>query len=218
MAESVAQQSRISVLIVDDHPLLIEGLARTLRERPEFDVAGSCATVEEALAQLATRSIDVVLLDLELEGPSGLEAIRAAQYHGYGARIVVFSAHSEPRLVHDALSAGARGYLEKTVETSDLCNAIARVMRGETVLGPRVQGTLAEELRTRAGRTGDALSPRQREILRLAAAGHNGPAIARRLHISHGTVKRHLSAVYGKLGVSDRTAAVATALREDLLE
>jgi two-component system nitrate/nitrite response regulator NarL len=131
---------------------------------------------------------------------------------------VFLSAHIESELVYRAIALGAAAYLSKEADRAAIFDAVAAVARGETVLSPEIQGGLAAQIQLRETERRPVLSPREQQVLRLIADGGSAPAIARELHLSPSTVKSHLQTLYEKLGVSDRAAAVAAAMRAGLLE
>jgi DNA-binding NarL/FixJ family response regulator len=180
------------VVIVDDHPVVREGLVAALN----VDVAGAFATAEEALK--AGRDADVVVLDLELPGMPGLEAIAR-----FPAPVLVLTAYATDEDIDRALAAGAKGYLLKGAPLDDIERAIAAVARGETVLDPRIT--------SRALQRRQRLTPREREVLRLVAAGKSNKEIGTALRISERTAKFHVTAIMGKLGAENRAQAVAVA-------
>jgi two-component system nitrate/nitrite response regulator NarL len=153
-----------------------------------------------------------------MPGLDGLEVVKAAARGGLGSRVIFLSAYLDSATVYEAVEAGARGYLSKDSDADVICDAIVKVARGETVMGLETQRAIAEEIRMRAPAEPSPLSRREREILRLTAEGESATDIASRLFLSPATVKTHLQRIYQKLGVSDRAAAVAEAMRRGLLE
>jgi two-component system, NarL family, nitrate/nitrite response regulator NarL len=132
--------------------------------------------------------------------------------------VVMIAADPDPELVYTAIARGAAGYLTKDADARELCDAIAAVARGSTVIAPQLQSGIAGEIRLRAVHDRPFLSDREREVLELVAEGLTAPQIGRRIHLSTATVKTHLSHVYEKLGVAERAAAVAAAMRRGLVE
>ena len=207
------------MLVADDHPLYREGLVREIAARPELEVVGTAADGREALAEVKRLEPDVAVLDVrmpELEGPRVLEALTRDRVE---TRVILLSAYVDSEVVYRAVAAGAGGYLSKEADAGQICDAISAVARGETVLAPEIQSALATEIQ-RHGQAGDrpVLSDREREILNLIAEGLSAPEIGAQLHLSPATVKTHLQSLYDKLGVSERAAAVAEAMRRGLLE
>lgn len=207
-----------TVYLADDHPMFLEAIVEALAERPELEVVGSASTGPDAIDGIDRLQPDVAVLDMRLRGLSGQEVLDAATARGVPTRIIFLSAHIESDLVYRALAQGAAGYLSKDVDRDAICEAVVAVARGETVLSGDVQGRLAGAIRRRDAHDRPALTPREHAVLALAAEGCSTPQIARRLNVAAATVKTHLQSIYTKLGVADRTSAVATALRRGLLE
>lgn len=191
---------------------------RAVRERPELELVGSASNGEEALAGLRRLKPDVAVLDMRMGGLSGKEIVAAARRDGVATRILLLSAYLEDDLVYGAIAAGAAGFLSKEMDRDRILDAVAAASRGEVVLGPEVQTGVAREIQQREMLTRPRLTPRELEILALAAQGLSSPQIGERLHLSAATVKTHLQNVYDKLGVTDRTAAVAVAMRRGILD
>jgi DNA-binding NarL/FixJ family response regulator len=206
--------SRIRVLIVDDHPVVRDGLRGMLSDDPELEVVGEAGDGHEALSAVASLRPDVVLMDLRMPGLGGADAIRALAASGSEARVLVLTTYDSDNDVVPALEAGATGYLLKDAPRADLVRAIRGAARGEAVLAPSVASRLVRQLRAPAE---EALSDRELEVLRLIATGETNRAAAARLFISEATVKTHLLHIYEKLGVNDRAAAVAAAYERGLL-
>ena len=210
---------RVTVLVADDHPLFRDGIVRAIRERPNLDVVGDVSDGREALDRIRELQPDVVVLDLKLPELDGLQILNALRRDASASRVLILSAFTEGPLVHSVLAAGAAGYLAKTVERAEVCDAIQAVARGETVLPPSLQAGLVAEVRALgAAPERPWLTEREHEVLVLIAEGLSAPGVAARLHLAPGTVKTHLGHLYDKLGVSDRAACVAEAMRRGLLE
>jgi DNA-binding NarL/FixJ family response regulator len=204
----------IRLLIVDDHPIVRNGLRGVFSGDPEFEVAGEAADGQEAVALAAVLDVDVVLMDLRMPRMSGVEAIDALHKAGESARVLVLTTYDTDRDVLPAIEAGATGYLLKDAPREELLRAVRAAFRGEPALSPAVAGRLMGTLRQPAS---DALSQRELDVLRLVANGATNREVARRLFISEATVKTHLLHLYEKLGVRDRASAVAVAYRRELL-
>ena len=209
---------RIRVYLADDHPLFLEGIVRAVRERPDLELVGSATNGQEAVAGLRRLTPDVAVLDVRMGGLSGNEILAAALREGVQTRVLFLSAYLEDDLVYGALAAGAAGYLSKEMDRDAILDAVVAAARGEVVLAPEVQTGVAREIQRREVLDRPRLTARELEILALAAQGSSTPEIAGRLHLSAATVKTHLQNVYEKLGVTDRTSAVAVALRRGLLD
>ncbi len=205
----------IRVLVVDDHPVVREGLVAILEDDPEFEVAGSVGSAEEALALAPRARPDVVLLDLELPGMSGVDAIPGLAAAAPRARVVVLTAYDTDERVLGAIRAGARGYLLKGAPAEEIARAIRAVHAGESHLASRVAARVLQQVR--APRRSTALSGREHAVLRQIADGVPTKQIARALGITERTVKFHVRSIMNKLGADTRAQAVAKAARRGLL-
>ncbi|HYC06802.1 MAG TPA: response regulator transcription factor [Candidatus Binatia bacterium] len=206
--------SPIRVLIVDDHPVVRDGLRGMLAGDPDLDVVGEAADGAEALAVVPTLRPDVILMDLRMPGMGGVAAIRAPAERGLPGHVLVLTTYDSDSDVVPALEAGATGYLLKDSPRAELVRAIHAASRGEAVLAPSVATRLVHQLRTPAQ---DTLSERELEVLTLISQGETNRGAAARLFISEATVKTHLLHIFAKLDVNDRAAAVATAYERGLL-
>ena len=209
---------RTTVFVADDHPVFRAGLVRALKTRPEFDLVGEAGDGREALAEIKRLEPAVALLDVKMPGLDGAAIAQALRRDGAPTRVVLISAHAPSELVYRAISLGATAYLSKEASRDEICDTVAAVARGETRLSPEIQGELVRQIQMRSVGDRPVLSTREREVLEFIAEGLSAPDIAGRLHVSPATVKTHLQSLYEKLGVSDRAAAVARAMRVGLLE
>jgi DNA-binding NarL/FixJ family response regulator len=205
----------IRVMVVDDHPVVRQGLAAALEDEPDLEVVGSANSAEAALGLLSRVQPDVLLLDLELPGMDGVAAIPRLLEANPGGQIVVFTAYATDERVFGAIRAGARGYLLKGAGAAEIAQAVRAAQAGESYLEPRIATRLLDEVRT-PGRHSE-LSDRERSVLRLVAAGMSNKQIARSLTITERTVKFHVTSILNKLGVDNRAQAVAVALERGLL-
>ena len=207
------------VLVADDHPIYREGIVRAVKERPDLELVGEAEDGRAALEQIKRVSPDVALLDIRMPRLEGPQVLHALQRDGIKTSVIFLSAFMEGELAYETVAAGARGYLSKESAREEICDAIAAVARGGTALAPEVQAGLAQQVqeRERTDRP-PPLTAREREVLQLIAEGLSAPDIGKRIHLSPTTVKSHLHKLYEKLGVSDRAAAVAEAMRRGLLE
>ena len=205
----------MTVLIVDDHPVVRQGLRVLLEVHDGIDVTGEAADGEEALAQAAALIPDVILLDLKLPGMDGIAVLRALRDRGVASRILVLTSGNDPAQVGLALRSGASGFLYKDVDPDALIRAIRAVNDGNTLLAPAAAGSLVPSSWACPGRPAGwgALTAREREVLAEIARGLSNREIARRLGVSEKTVKTHVSSVLAKLGVQDRTQAAVYAVR-----
>ncbi|SFR25063.1 DNA-binding response regulator, NarL/FixJ family, contains REC and HTH domains [Lentzea waywayandensis] len=203
----------IRLVIVDDHPVVRDGLRGMLSAAPDFEVVGEAASGDEAVAVVTAMSPDVVLMDLRMPGSDGLSAIERLRPHP--CRVLVLTTYDTDRDVLPAIKAGATGYLLKDTPRDELQRAIRAAHAGEAVLSPAVATRLLGQVREPAL---EPLSTRELDVLALVAKGSTNRAVAAALFISEATVKTHLLHVYAKLGVSDRAAAVAVAYERGLLK
>jgi DNA-binding NarL/FixJ family response regulator len=205
----------ITIMLVDDHPVVREGLRGMLEAEPDLTVVGEAGSGAEAVALDRVKQPDVVLMDLRMPGLDGVGAIREILKETPARRVVVLTTYETDADILRAVEAGAAGYLLKDASRAELAGAIRAAARGETVLAPSVAGKLVNRVRNPP--PASPLSAREVEVLRLVAKGRTNAEIGRELHIGEATVKTHLLRAFGKLGVSDRTAAVTTALDRHLL-
>lgn len=219
MSSSSNGSRRVRVIIAEDHPVYREGLVRAIRERPELELVGAVDNGRDALAEIREAEPEVAVLDVQMGALRGDEVLRALRREDSPTNVLVISADSDQDLVYLMIAIGAQGFLSKATDSSEICEAISRISRGETVLGGEAVTGLASEVSRREKVTnGSRLSDREQEVLRLVAEGHSAPDIGKLIHLSPATVKGHLHTLYEKLGVSDRAAAVATAMRGGYLE
>ena len=206
----------IRIVVVDDHPIVRQGLVATLDDEADFDVVGAASSAEEALTLVERYAPDVILLDLELQGMSGVEAIPRLRDASPSTRILVFTAYDTDERVLSAVRAGAGGYLLKGAAVAEITSAIRTVASGGTALAPSAAARVAAALR--APRGAGPLTAREREVLRLVAQGLPGKQIAGALGISERTVKFHTASLIRKLGADNRAQAVAVAAQRGLLD
>ncbi|MDG4826661.1 response regulator transcription factor [Asanoa sp. WMMD1127] len=204
----------ITVLLVDDHPVVRTGVRGLLSGEPDIAVVGEAASGTEAVTAARALRPSVVLMDLRLPGLDGVGATTQVLAAVPEARVVVLTTYETDADILRAVEAGAAGYLLKDASRTDLVAAVRAAARGETVLSPSVATRLLHRVRHPRAET---LSAREVEVLRLVARGSSNGEIARALFISEATVKTHLLRAYAKLGVNDRTAAVTTAMAAGLL-
>jgi two-component system nitrate/nitrite response regulator NarL len=190
----------VRVVLADDHPLFREA-----------------ADGNEALAAVAEHAPDVVLLDVRMPGLDGFAVLRALRERRLDTRVLLLTGDIDAEQAHLAVSEGVQGIIVKDSAAAEVRDAVLAVARGETVLGPRVQSALAAALRSRREDRESPLSDREQAVIQYAALGLSASETGDRMHLGATTVKSHLQSVYGKLGVNDRAAAVAEAMRRGLV-
>jgi DNA-binding NarL/FixJ family response regulator len=202
----------IKILLVDDHPVVREGLRGMLAGEADLAVVAEAGGAAEAVAAVRGHEPDVVLMDLRMPGGDGVEATARVLAQRPATRVVVLTTYDTDADILRAVEAGAAGYLLKDASRAELAQAIRAAARGETVLAPSVAAKLVSRMRSPV-----ELSRREIEVLALVARGRTNAEIGRELLISEATVKTHLLRTFGKLEVSDRTAAVTAALERGIL-
>jgi DNA-binding NarL/FixJ family response regulator len=210
----MSEKHPIRVLIVDDHPIVRDGLQGILAAHPDFEVVGQAANGAEGVRHTQAQRPDVVLMDLRMPEMGGVEAIKLLRTRYPDTHILVLTTYDTDSEVLSALEAGATGYLLKDAPREDLIRAVKAAHRGESTLSPAVASRLVGRVR---GSEVGALSPRELEIIKLIADGANNREAAAKLFISEATIKTHLIHIFEKLGVRDRAAAVAEAYRRRLI-
>ena len=206
--------SPIRVLIVDDHPVVRDGLRGIFESTAEFEVAGEAGNGAEAVTRARALKPDVVLMDLRMPDVDGVTAIKRLAELGLDSRVLVLTTYDTDSDVVPAIEAGATGYLLKDAPRTELLRAVRAAARGEAVLSPSVATRLLGQVRAPAR---EPLSNRELDVLALVARGTSNRDTATRLFISEATVKTHLLHIYAKLGVNDRAAAVAVGFERGLL-
>ena len=221
MSEAEAQP-RIKVMVVDDHPMWRDAVERDLQDAG-FDVVGVAANGSEALARFPACRPHVVVLDLQIPEPNGVEVTAEVLRHDPSARVLILSASGEQDDVLEAVKAGATGYLVKSASRAELLDAVRRVARGDTVFTPGLAGLVLGEYRKIAQRPADgpatpSLTERETEVLRHVAKGLSAKQIASRLSLSHRTVENHVQATFRKLQVANRVELARYAIEHGLDE
>ncbi len=201
----------IRILIVDDHPLLREGITMVLAQEKDMLLVGAASTGREALSLYATTRPDLVLMDLRLPDMNGIDAMTAIRVSAPRAKVVILTTFEGDAEVSRALSAGAAGYLLKSMPRKQIIEALRQVLAGRRRIAPAVAASLAEHLGQ------EALSQREITILQRVAEGDRNKEIAARLSLSEETIKSHMKNILEKLGASDRTQAVSIAVRRGIM-
>ncbi len=204
--------SKIKVLAVDDHPLLREGIAAVLQEEDDIVLAAEANSGEDATAKFRIHRPDVTLMDLQMPGMNGIDAIIEIRREFPNARFIVLTTYQGDVQALRALKAGAAGYLLKSMLRKDLVSTIRTVHAGRRYIPPEIAAELADHV------TDDALTDREVEILRRVAMGNSNKVIAARLNVSEATVKGHMKSILSKLAANDRTHAVMIAMRRGFID
>jgi DNA-binding NarL/FixJ family response regulator len=202
----------IRVLLVDDHPVVRTGLRGMLQVEPGIEVVSEASSAAEAVAAAQRHEPDVILMDLRMPGTDGAEATSLVLAERPQCRVVILTTYDNDADILRAVEAGAIGYVLKDATRQELVHAVRSAGNGGTPLAPSVAAKLMSRLHAPT-----TLSPREVEVLRLVSTGNTNAEIGRALYISEATVKTHLLRAFGKLGVSDRTAAVTAALKRGIL-
>jgi DNA-binding NarL/FixJ family response regulator len=208
-----AQADEITVLIVDDHEVVREGLRLSLSRAPHIRVIGEAAEGKSAISLVARRRPDVVIMDVRMPGMDGLEATKEIMRQTPDAAVLMFTAFSERSLLARGLESGAKGYILKEAPHETLVRAIERIARGEGYVDPALMPAFLS-----GKEQADMLTAREREILQLLADGMSNADVASKLFISQETVKSHVRHILAKLEADTRTHAVAIALRESIID
>lgn len=208
----------VRVVVGDDHPLFREGVVRALTASGQITVVAEAENGTGALELIREHRPDVALVDYRMPELDGTQVAAAVRRDELPTRVLLLSAHDDAAIVYRALEEGAAGFLSKESTRTELVGAVLDCARGRDVVAASLTAGLAGEIRKRAQSAGPSLSTREREVLRMIAAGQTVPAIAGALFLAPSTVKTHVQRLYEKLGVGDRAAAVAEAMRRGLLE
>ncbi|WP_156787752.1 response regulator transcription factor [Rubrobacter xylanophilus] len=213
----------VRLIVVDDHDLIRAGFRLVLEQEPDFEVVGEASSGREAIELCRRLRPDVVVMDLAMPGVDGLEATRRIKEEHPQVAVLVVTALEDPEYMLEALKAGAAGYVLKSSPLPRVISALRRLLSGESPLNQELAARLIQDLARRPGGGGnpppaEELTAREREVLVLMARGRTNPEIARELVISRGTAKSHVQNIIRKLGVSDRTQAVARAFELGLIE
>lgn len=208
----------MTVVVVDDHPFFRDGISRGLAQSGRITVVGEAGDGTTGLEAIREHRPDVAVVDYQMPGLTGIDVVHAATRDGLPTRVLLLSAVTDGPIVFQALAEGAAGYLSKDADRDEIVGAVTRVAKGETVVPAELTAGLAEVIRQRSAPDVPRLSERERQVLNGFARGLSIPQVAAELYIGAATVKTHTQRLYEKLGVSDRAAAVAEAMRRGLLE
>jgi NarL family two-component system response regulator LiaR len=212
----MAEQTPIKVMVVDDHPVVRDGLKNIFLVFNDLQLAGEAENGSEALALCQQATPDVILMDILMPGMDGIQATQSILQQHPQVKIIILTSYPEDDLVQRSLEAGAIGYVLKNASIDDLADAIRAAYSGQPTLAPEATSALIHA-KTGPAKPGGDLSPREREVLALIAQGLNNEEIAERLVISPSTAKNHVSACIQKLGASNRAEAAALAVRNGLI-
>jgi two-component system, NarL family, response regulator LiaR len=209
---------RVSVLIVDDHPVVRQGLRTFLELQDDLEVVGEAENGTAALGHVRCQAPDVVLMDLVMPDLDGIEATRAIRAASPSTKVIVLTSFADDDKIFPAIRAGAAGYLLKDTRPQELADAIRRVHAGEALLHSKVAARLMQEVSFDEHQALEQLTERELDVLRLIARGLSNKLIARELVVSEKTVKTHVSNILAKLHLTDRTQAALYAVRSRLVE
>jgi DNA-binding NarL/FixJ family response regulator len=210
----------IKILIVDDHPVVREGIGSMLKKQPDFRIVGEACNGLEAVEKARELSPDVVLMDLRMPELDGVEAIKRIKEEKPEVKFIILTTYSDDEYIFKGIAAGARAYLLKDAPRDELFKAIRAVSRGESLIQPIVASRVLDKLAELSRKTPSAetLSEREVEVLRLMASGESNKDIADKLSITQSTVKTHITSIFQKLNVTTRTEAVTTALKRGIIQ
>ncbi len=208
----------VTVVVADDHPMYREGVVRAMKESGRIRVLAEAGDGRAALEAIREHEPQVALLDYRMPELDGLAVVTAVARDGLPTRVLLLSATEDPATVYEALAAGAAGYMTKESDRDDIIAAVVGCAKGRGYVPPHLAGGLAAEMHQRSRGEATLLSPREAEVIQMMAKGMSVPDIAASLHLAPTTIRTHVQRLYEKLGVSDRGAAVAEAMRRRLVE
>jgi two-component system nitrate/nitrite response regulator NarL len=209
---------KVRVVVGDDHPLFRDGVVRALNSSGSIDVVAEADDGVSALALIREHGPQVALLDYRMPGLNGAQVAAAVRRDDLPTRVLLISAHDESAIVYSALQEGAAGFISKESSRAELVDAVLSCAKGRDVVAPNLAAGLVGEIQRRNTSDTPTLSAREREVLGLIAGGQTIPAMAKQMYLAPSTVKTHVQRLYEKLGVGDRGAVVAEAMRRGLLE
>ena len=208
----------MSAVVIDDHPFFRDGVSRGLTQSGRIKVLGEAENGRDGLDLIRRENPDVAVVDYQMPDLDGIEVVHAMVRDGLATNVLLLSAVTDSSVVFRALEEGAKGYLSKDANRTDIVAAVIRVAKGETVVPSELTAGLVDQIRLRSQPDAPVLSEREMQVLKGFARGLSIPQVAAELYIGASTVKTHTQRLYEKLGVSDRAAAVAEAMRRGLLE
>jgi len=210
----------IRILIVDDHPVVREGIGSMLKKEPDFKMVGEASNGLEAIEKARELSPDVVLMDLRMPEMDGVEAISRIKAEKPEVKFIILTTYSDDEYIFKGIAAGARAYLLKDAPRDELFKAIRMVSRGESLIQPVIASRVLDKLAELSRKTpaGETLSDREIEVLRLMSGGESNKDIADQLSITQSTVKTHITSIFQKLNVTTRTEAVTNALKKGIIQ
>ena len=216
-----ADEAPTRILIVDDHPMVRDGLSAMLQRQPDFEIVGEAGDGRQGVEQAELLKPDLILMDLRMPEMDGVEAMRQIRAQQPEINFLVLTTFDTDEYIFDAVEVGAKGFLLKDTSRDELFNAVRTVSKGNSYFQPDIGSRLADQfaaLRRGGGQVTDALSQREREVLNLIAQGKANKEVAVELSLSESTVKTHVSNIFSKLGVNDRTGAVTTAIQKGIIK
>jgi len=210
----------IKILIVDDHPVVREGIGAMLKREPDFKIVGEATNGLEAVGKASELAPDVILMDLRMPEMDGVEAITRIKQDMPDTKFIILTTFSDDEYIFKGIAAGARAYLLKDAPREELFKAIRAVSRGESLIQPVVASKVLDKLAelSKKSPSAETLSDREIEVLKLMAKGVSNSNIADELSITQSTVKTHITSIFQKLNVTTRTEAVTTALKRRIIE
>jgi DNA-binding NarL/FixJ family response regulator len=210
----------IRILIVDDHPVVREGIGSMLKKEPDFKMVGEASNGLEAIEKARELLPDVVLMDLRMPEMDGVEAISRIKAEKPEVKFIILTTYSDDEYIFKGIAAGARAYLLKDAPRDELFKAIRMVSRGESLIQPVIASRVLDKLAELSRKTpaGETLSDREIEVLRLMSGGESNKDIADQLSITQSTVKTHITSIFQKLNVTTRTEAVTNALKKGIIQ
>lgn len=210
----------IRILIVDDHPVVREGIGSMLKREPDFKIVGEATNGLEAIEKVRELSPDIVLMDLRMPELDGVEAMIRIKAENTDVKFIILTTFSDDEYIFRGIAAGARAYLLKDAPRAELFSAIRTVSKGESQIQPVVASRVLDKLAELSKKppAAETLSDRETEVLKLMAKGVSNKELADQLSITQSTVKTHITSIFQKLNVTTRTEAVTTALRKGIIQ